>query len=141
MRCLTLQTERRTQLVDITGQVQDAVADGHDDRRRGERRADVGRRVLLPRLDVLPPPVVADEALEGALEIARDGRVGVLLDDDAGRRVRDVDERRGGARRPSQRGPDLARDVDHLGLALGPHLEVPRHGGLSYAANDDCLCR
>jgi hypothetical protein len=32
----------------------------------------VGRRVLLARLDVLPAPVVADEALERALEVTSD---------------------------------------------------------------------
>ena len=77
-------------------------------------------RVRLALLDVLPAPVVADDLLERRLEVARHGRVGVLVDRHAGGRVRDVDER-GGAlgAAPSTRVAHLRRDVDELGLPLG----------------------
>ena len=44
-------------------------------------------------LDVLPRPVLRDDPLERSLEVARDRRVGVLVDRHARGRVRDVDER------------------------------------------------
>ena len=65
---------------------------GISDLRPGKHGAHVRRRVLLAGLDVLPAPVVADEPLHGALEVARDSRVGVLVDRHAGGRVRHVDE-------------------------------------------------
>ncbi len=70
------------------------------------------RRVLLPLLDVLPRPVLGDDPLERRLEVARHGRVGVLVDRQARGGVRDVDERRGGPVELPQRLPHAARDVE-----------------------------
>ena len=78
-------------------------------RARARRRHAAGRRRSAPcneaRMCVgafsspssmmLPRPAVLDHALERRLEIARDGRVGVLVDRHACRRVRHVDEHRG----------------------------------------------
>ena len=68
---------------------------GISDARAHERGPDVSGGVLLSLLDVLPRPVGRDDALERRLEVARHGRVGVLVDRHAGGRVRDVDEHRG----------------------------------------------
>ena len=65
-------------------------------------------------------------ALERHLEVARDHRIGVLVDRDAGGRVRHVDEHR----RSGLAGDgvlDEPRDVDELALPLGPDGQRP-HG-------------
>ena len=69
-----------------------AVAKRHEHLRPHQRRARMRGRVLLALLDVLPPPRLRDELLERHLEVARDHRIGVLVDRQAGGRVRDVDE-------------------------------------------------
>ena len=87
-----------------------AVADRDEDLRARQRRADVRRRVRAVRiLGVLPVPAVVDDLLERVLEVLGDERVGVLVDRDAGRRVRDVDERRRGAVRRRRAPPAPAR--------------------------------
>jgi hypothetical protein len=90
----------------------------------------MGRRVLLAGLDVLPAPLLADDALQGTLEVPRDGGVGVLVDRDARSGVGNEDEccRSLGT---LQRLLDLARDVDELRAALTPegdlaHAHYPR---------------
>ena len=58
-----------------------AVAPERDDHARAHQRCtDVRGRVLLALLDVLPRPAVVDDPLEGHFEVARDHRVGVLVD-------------------------------------------------------------
>jgi hypothetical protein len=76
---------------------------------------------------VLPGPVVADDPLQGPLEVAGDGGVGMLLNDDAGGRVGDVDENGRGLARARERGAHLVRDVHRLGLALREDLDL-EHG-------------
>ena len=72
--------------------------------------------------------------LERHLEVVDELRVDLLVDDDAGRRVRDVDER--GRAPPAS--PSASRtcggDVDELRLALRLKLDLP-HGRLSYATH------
>src|SRR5215208_2253468 len=89
-----------------------------------QRRTDVRRRVLLPRLDVLPAPVVADHPLERRLEVARNGRIGVFVDRHPGGRVRDEDEQRR-AVAPVGGGPDVVGDVDELRPTLRPDTDLP----------------
>ena len=62
------------------------------------------------------------------LEVFGDERVGVLVDRHAGRRVRDVDERGGGAVRLAERRLHLLRDVEELGLPVGLQADL-LHGG------------
>src|SRR5581483_11331649 len=109
---------------------QAAASQRHDHLRPHQRRADMRRRVLLALLDVLPAPLVADDPLERRLEVAADGRVGVLVDRQARRRVRHVDEHRR-AVDARDRLDDGTRDVEHLRSALGGDGELA-HGGLSY---------
>ena len=90
------------------------LAQRDDDARPHERRADVRRRVLLARLDVLPRPAVLDHPLERRLEVARDRRVGVLVDRHARGRVRDVDEDCGASLVADARPRTSARDVDDV---------------------------
>ena len=71
-----------------------AVADRDEDLRAHERSAHVRGGVRPRVLGVLPVPPLVDDLLERVLEVLRDERVGVLVDRDARRRVRDVDERR-----------------------------------------------
>src|SRR5207248_527303 len=71
-----------------------AAVERNEDLRAHQRGADVRGRILLALLDVLPAPAVADDPLERSLEVARDSRVGVLVDRHPGGRVRHVDERR-----------------------------------------------
>ena len=94
--------------------------------RAHQRRPDVRRGVLLAGLDVFPTPVVADQPLERTLEVTRDGRVGMLVDRDARRRVRDEDEN-GRSVVTLQRSLDLAGDVDELRAALTPEGDLA-HG-------------
>ena len=84
----------------------------------------MGRRVLLALLDVLPSPRLRDELLQRHLEVARDHRIGVLVDRQAGRRVRDVDEH---GRRAVGVIDGLSHpggDVDELGVPLGSDSEL-----------------
>ena len=82
--------------------------------------------VLLAFLDVLPGPVGRHDALEGRLEVARDGRVGMLVDRHPGRRMRDVDEH-GRAALPVDGVLHEPCDVDQLALPLGLKPELD-HG-------------
>src|SRR5690242_4582377 len=101
------------------------VAERDEDLRARQRRAHVRRRVrTVGILHVLPVPAVVDDLLQRVLEILRDERVGVLVDRDAGRRVRDVDERGRGAVRLAERLLHLRRDVDELGLAFGLEVDL-----------------
>ena len=93
------------------------------------------RGVLLPGLHVLPTPPFSDEPLHRALEIARDRRIGVLLHYEAGRRVRNVDERRGSLRRTGESGTHLFGYVDELRLPIRPDVEFLQHRRLSYGAD------
>ena len=63
-------------------------------------------------------------ALHRGLEVARDGRIGVLVDRHARGRVRHEDERGGGAVDSVQRCLDLAGDLDELRLALGADADL-----------------
>ena len=101
-----------------------AVADRHEHVGAHERRADVRRGVLLALFDVLPGPVLGDDPLERGLEVARDGRVGVLVDRDARGGVRDVDEGRRRAVELAEGRLHLPRDVDELAPALGLHSQL-----------------
>ena len=77
---------------------------------------------------VHPAPVVADDLLEGPLEIGDEHRVDLLVDRDRRRRVRDVDE----DRRPSapvDRRPNPVGDVDQLGASLAGEADLV-HGRL-----------
>ncbi len=67
---------------------------------------------------VAPTPVIADEFLEAALEIADQHRVDLLVDRDPGSRMRNVDEHRA-ARRVRERATNVRADVDQLGAARG----------------------
>ena len=88
------------------------------------------RRRVRPVLVVVPPlPVVADDPLERVLEVGHELGVDALVDRDAGRRVRDVDERRRGAVRPAERIPDRVGDLDQLRLALGLERDLA-HGAI-----------
>ena len=80
-------------------------------------------------LGVLPVPPVVDHLLKRVLEVLRDERVGVLVDRDARRRMRDVDEGGGGAIRVAERRLDLLGDVHELGLAVGFELDL-LHGDI-----------
>src|SRR5207248_6012328 len=108
-----------------------AAVERNEDLRAHQRSADVRRRILLALLDVLPAPAVADDPLERGLEVARDSRVGVLVDRHPGGRVRHVDERRRRAVGVAERLLHLGRDVDELGLPLGLQADAT-HASLSY---------
>ena len=69
---------------------------------------------VLAELDVLPRPAVVDDLLERGLEVARDHRVGALVDRHAGGRVRDVDEHCGRAVHAVDGALDVLRDLDQL---------------------------
>src|SRR5215211_7415874 len=112
-----------------------AVAERDQHRGRRQRRPHVRGRVLLSLLNVVPAPLVADDPLQRLLEVGADRGVGMLLDDDAGRRVRNVDERCGRAIRAAERIPHLGRHVDELGPAVCRDLELPKHGRVSYATD------
>jgi hypothetical protein len=75
---------------------------------------------------VNPTPVVTDDLLERPLEIGDERRVDLLVDRDASRRVRDVDEHRGPAL-TVDRLVDEVGDVDQLRAALGGDAELA-HG-------------
>src|SRR5215471_16802275 len=79
----------------------------------------MGRRIR-PVFVVVPPlPVVADDSVEGVLEVRHELGVDPLVDRNARRRVRNVDERRRGAVRSTERVADEFGDLDQLRLALG----------------------
>ena len=105
---------------------QPAVPERDEHLRAHQRRPNVGGGVLLARLDVLPPPVLADHALERGLEVARDGWIGVLVDGHARSRVWHEHERGGGAVRLAERGLDVARDLHELRLPLRLHRDLPQ---------------
>src|SRR5262245_28373337 len=92
--------------------------------RAHQGRAHMRGCVFLTRLDVLPAPVVPHHSLERDLEVARDGRIGMLLDGDAGGRVRDVDQNRGCAVLTVERLLDLRGDVDQLRPPVAPKLDL-----------------
>src|SRR2546421_1221825 len=97
-----------------------AVVKRHEDLRAHQRCTDVRRRIRAVGIfDVTPFPAVVDDLLQRRLEILGDGRIGVLVDRDPGRRVRHVDE----CGRRSVRRPEgflhLAGDVHQLGAAVG----------------------
>ena len=102
------------------------------------------RRRVRPVLVVVPPlPVVADDAIERVLEVGHELGIDALVDRDAGRGVRDVDERRRGAVRPAERVADLLGDLDQLRLALGLRersrarvYPTNPHGGAAPARRD-----
>src|SRR5947199_3022042 len=108
-----------------------AVVERNEDLRAHERRADVRGRVLLALLDVLPAPTVPDDPLQGRLEVAGDRGIRVLVDGDAGGRVRHVDEGGGRPVRFAERLLHLGRDLDELRLPLGLQADSA-HASLSY---------
>src|SRR5207248_5947137 len=108
-----------------------AVVERDEDLRAHERRADVRGRVLLALLDVLPAPSVPDDPLQGRLEVAGDRGIRVLVDGDAGGRVRHVDEGGGRPVRFAERLLHLGRDLDELRLPLGLQADSA-HASLSY---------
>src|SRR5258707_633756 len=73
---------------------------------------------------MLPVPAVVDDPLHRVLEILGDERVSVLVDRDARRRVRDVDERGRGAVGLAQRRLHLLGDVDELSLPVGLETDL-----------------
>src|SRR5262245_9251294 len=87
---------------------------------------------------MLPAPVVADDALQGALEVPGNRRIGALVDGHAGSRVRYVDERRR-TLRPLECTLDLPRDLDQLSAPLTPE------GDLAHVVRPQamlpCFCR
>ncbi len=106
-----------------------AVAERNHDLRPHQSCTNVRGSILLALLDVLPAPTLRSDPLERHLEVAGDHRVGVLVDREARRGVRDIDEhgRTGG---PLNGVPDLGRDVEQLRVALG--LDPQRvHGAVS----------
>ncbi len=130
----------RNAIRDIDGGAMDgfvreaAAVEGHEDLRAHQRGADVGRRVLLALLDVLPVPVVPDHPLERGLEVAGDGGIGMLVDRDTGGRVRHEHERRGRAVRPVHGFLHFPGDVEELSSAFGPdanllHRPYPKRDG------------
>src|SRR5918996_2073008 len=104
------------------------LAQRHDHARPHQRGANMPRRVLLVRLDVLPRPVVADDALERDLVIAGDRGIGVLVDGDACGRVRHVYDDRGPARALDRRA-HVARDVHELASPLRPQPDLAHQRG------------
>ena len=93
---------------------------GIEDLRARRARREHGRARWPVGLVVLPRPVVVDDVAR-APSRSRSPSAGsiVLVDRDPGRRVRDVDERGRGVRRPAERLRTWLGDVEDLGLALG----------------------
>src|SRR4249919_435087 len=99
------------------------VAKRDDDAGAHQAGADVRRGVLLARLDVLPRPAVFDHTLERCLEVARDCRIRVLVDRDAGGGMWHVDEH-GGAGLTCDGIAHPLRDVEELAPPLRPESNL-----------------
>jgi len=119
-----LQLDTYAEALAVHAERQAATVHGDEHLRPHQRGADVRRRVLLALLDVLPAPTLGCHPLERHLEVARDHRVGVLVDRQAGRRVRDVDEDRGRTVRVADRGSNLRGDLDELRVPVGGDLQL-----------------
>jgi hypothetical protein len=100
--------------------------DGKGCRLANNRRFDVRGRVAL-RVAVIGV-VLGDDAVEPGQHVARDVGIGVLVDDDAGGRVGNVDMADTVARTEAVQGVvDSAGDVDELCAAFGGYLNALDH--------------
>jgi len=75
-------------------------------------------------LDVLPVPSVVHHLLQRGFEVLGDGGIGALVDRDAGRGMRDVDERGRCAVERAERILHLVGDVHELRAALGLEMDL-----------------
>src|SRR5690242_363214 len=87
------------------------------------------RRVRPVFVVVLPLPVVAHHAVERVLQVGHELGIDALVDRNAGRRVRDIDQRRRGTVRSAERVANEIGDLDQLRLALGLEGDLP-HGSI-----------
>ena len=104
------------------------VAERDEHLRAEQRGAHVRGRVRAVGVDVLPRPAVVGDLREGHLEVVEEVRVDLLVDRDARRRVRDVDENGAPAGVGADRAADVRGDVEKLRLALRRDLDL-LHGG------------
>src|SRR2546429_5429928 len=81
-------------------------------------------RVRPVGVRVPPAAVVVDDPLHRRLDVLGESGIGVVVERQAGRRVRDVHERGGGAVHRPERRLHLLRDVEQLRLALGLEADL-----------------
>src|SRR4051794_8561267 len=107
----------------VAAERQPPVAKRDQHVRPGDGGAAVRGAVRAVHVVVHPPPVVADDPLERALEVVDERWVDPLVDRDRRRRMRNVDEDGGPGGAP-HRLHHPVRDVDQLGLPVAGQAEL-----------------